>query len=69
MNLFRSEEHLGRWLAGRPAGAVIPARQLRELAFAWYAGRLAAGWQPRTLAQSQAILSSAGLTSDFWRLG
>jgi hypothetical protein len=24
MNLFRSEEHIDRWLAGREAGATIP---------------------------------------------
>ena len=28
MNLFRSEEHVERWLAGRAPGATIPVAQL-----------------------------------------
>ena len=35
MNLFRSEEHIGRWLGGREPGATIPVEKLSELAHAW----------------------------------
>jgi hypothetical protein len=68
MNLFRSEEHVNRWLAGRPAGATLDVATLSELARAWWHDRLAADWRPRTRAQSQAILEALGLTGDFWRL-
>lgn len=68
MNLFRSEEHVERWLSGRPAGATIPVTQLCELAYAWWADRLAPGWRSRTRNESQAILSAVGLEGDFWRL-
>jgi hypothetical protein len=68
MNLFRSEEHVERWLAGRPAGATIPVATLSELAHAWYDDRLAPDWVPHTREQNQAILDSVGLTGEFWRL-
>lgn len=68
MNLFRSEGHVERWLAGRPPGATIPVTTLAELAHAWYEDRLAADWVPHTREQNQAILDSLGLTGEFWRL-
>lgn len=68
MRLFRSEEHVDRWLDGRPRGAVIPIDQLADLAHAWWSDRLAPDWRPRTPAQSQAILDAVGLTGSFWRL-
>ena len=34
MNLFRSEEHVTRWLAGRPGGATLPVSTLSALAHA-----------------------------------
>jgi hypothetical protein len=40
MNLFRSEEHIQRWLAGRESGATIPVEKLSELAHAWWDDRL-----------------------------
>ena len=40
MNLFRSEEHIARWLGGRPPGATIPATQLCDLAHAWWGDRI-----------------------------
>jgi hypothetical protein len=69
MNLFRSEEHVERWLAGRPPGATIPVSTLSELAHAWYDDRIASDWMPHTREQNQAILDSVGLTGEFWRLG
>ena len=68
MNLFRSEEHIERWLAGRSPGATIPVTTLCDLARAWWSDRLAPGWQPHTRDQNQAILDGVGLTGAFWQL-
>jgi hypothetical protein len=68
MNLFRSEEHLQRWLAGRTPGATLTVDKLCELAHAWYHDRLDADWRPHTLEQNQAILDRLRLTDAFWRL-
>jgi hypothetical protein len=68
MNLFRSEEHVQRWLAGRRPGATIPVTRLAELAIGWWSSRLSPDWRPRTPAESQAILDGLGLTGPFWRL-
>jgi hypothetical protein len=68
MNLFRSEEHVEQWLAGRPAGATIPVAALADLAHAWWQDRLAPDWRPHTRDQNQAILDGLGLTGEFWRL-
>jgi hypothetical protein len=68
MNLFRSEEHVDRWLAGRPAGATITVARLAELAHAWWRDRLAPDWRPHTREQNQAILEGLGLTGPFWQL-
>ena len=69
MLLFRSEEHVERWLAGRVGGATIPIQTLAELANAWWGDRLAPDWVPRTREQNQAILDRLGLSGDFWKLG
>jgi hypothetical protein len=68
MNLFRSEEHIERWLAGRAPGATITATTLGELAHAWWSDRLEPDWQPHSREQNQAILDQVGLIGDFWRL-
>ena len=68
MNLFRSEEHLTRWLRGRRPGVTLEVRTLSELAYAWWGDRLDPDWTPRTRAQNQAILDRLGLTGDAWRL-
>jgi hypothetical protein len=68
MNLFRSEEHVERWLAGREPGVTIPVVKLAELAEAWWHDRLAEDWRPRSTEQNQAILDGLGLTGEFWRL-
>lgn len=68
MPLFRSEEHVERWLAGRPPGATLPVSQLAALARVWWHDRLAPDWRPHTRAENQAILDGVGLTGDFWRL-
>ena len=68
MNLFRSGEHVDRWLAGRPAGATLPVTTLSALAHAWWGDRLAPDWQPHTREQNQAILDRLGLSDEFWQL-
>jgi hypothetical protein len=68
MNLFRSEEHVARWLGDREPGATIPVTKLSELAHAWWHDRLAPDWRPRSRDESAAILERLGLTGDFWRL-
>jgi hypothetical protein len=69
MLVFRSEDHLSRWLAGRQPGATIPITKLAELAEAWWWDRLDPDWQPHTRVQNQAILDRLGLTGEFWQLG
>jgi hypothetical protein len=68
MNLFRSEEHIGRWLGGRKPGATITVAKLGELARAWWSDRLAADWKPHNREHNQRILDDLGLTGEFWRL-
>ena len=68
MNLFRSEEHITRWLDGREPGATITVAKLSELAQAWWDDRLSPEWQPHTRDQNQAILDRLGLTGEFWTL-
>jgi hypothetical protein len=68
MNLFRSEEHIERWLDGREPGGTIPVTKLAELAVEWWGDRLDPDWRPHMLEQNQAILDRLGLTGDFWRL-
>jgi len=68
MNLFRSEEHLERWLAGRNPGATTTVAILSELAHAWWDDRFSTEWVPHTREQNQAILDRLGLTTPFWQL-
>ena len=67
MNLFRSEEHIARWLGGRRPGATIPVTTLAALGHRWYGDRLAPDWQPHSREQNEAILAGVGLTNGFWR--
>jgi hypothetical protein len=68
MNLFRSEEHIARWLGEREPGVTIPVTKLAELADAWWADRLAPDWRPHTREQNMAILERLGLGGEFWAL-
>ena len=70
MSLFRSEEHLDRWLTktGRTKGAVVPLEQVWRLARAWYSDPRGADWRPRTRDENQVVLASVGLTGQFWQL-
>ena len=69
MNLFRSEEHVSRWLGDRAPGATLPVATLAALARAWWGDRLDPAWRPHSREQNQAILDGLGLTGPFWRLG
>jgi aryl-alcohol dehydrogenase-like predicted oxidoreductase len=68
MNLFRSEEHVGRWLGDREPGETIPVATLCALAHSWWDDRLSPEWRPHTRDANQAILDRLGLDSPFWRL-
>ena len=68
MNLFRSEEHVTRWLGARPAGAIISVTRLSELAHAWWSDRLSPQWTPHTRQHNETLLRRVGLVDDFWRL-
>jgi hypothetical protein len=68
MNLFRTEEHIDRWLGARAPGVTITVNKLSELAQAWWHDRVAPDWRPHTRAQNQAILDRVGLVGSFWQL-
>ena len=68
MNLFRSEEHVDRWLGSRRAGASLPVTVLSALAHAWWGDRLDPQWAPHTRQTNQALLDRLGLTGAFWQL-
>ena len=68
MNLFRSEEHIGRWLGSRDPGVTISVSKLCELAHAWWGPRIDPNWRPRTPEQNPAILNGLGLTDAVWDL-
>ena len=68
MNLFRSEEHITRWLGGREPGVTIAVAKLAELAYAWWDDRISPDWVPHTREQNQSILERLGLTGAFWQL-
>ena len=68
MNLFRSEEHIARWLGMRRPGATMPVTKLAELAQAWWDDRLAPDWRPHTRDENTAILERLGLVGEFWTL-
>jgi hypothetical protein len=68
MNLFRSEEHIDRWLGGRARGATMPITKLSQLAQAWWSDRLSRDWTPHTREQNMRILERLGLTDEFWQL-
>jgi len=70
MSLFRSEEHVERWLRAtfNERGAIVPLAQVWELAKAWYSDPRDPAWKPRSREESQRVLESVGLTGAFWEL-
>ena len=49
-------------------GLVVPLAQVWRLAKAWYLDPRNPAWRPRTRDETQAVLTSVGLTGDFWTL-
>jgi hypothetical protein len=70
MLLFRSEEHLDRWLAGgaHPAGERMTAEHQWVLARLWFEGRDSPEWRPRTADEVHEVFRAAGLEGPFWTL-
>ena len=70
MSLFRTEEHVERWLrsSGRALGAIVPLDTVWELAKAWYVDPRDPDWRPRVRNESQRVLASVGLVGEFWEL-
>jgi len=70
MLLFRSEEHVEKWLAqrGLQRGAIFSLKQCWQMAHLWYHDRLSPNYSRRTAAEAEAAFESIGLTGAFWRL-
>lgn len=70
MLLFRSGEHVERWLGQwkRRKGATLTLRQGWGLAQAWYSNRLSPVWRPKTEKETISAFSHLGLRGEFWRL-
>lgn len=70
MLLFRDEEHVERWCAGREMrrGALLSSDQAWRLAKGWYETKLHSDWRRHTLAEAESLFGSIGLTDDFWNL-
>ena len=70
MLLFRSEEHVDRWLAQKhlSRGETFTVAQGFGLG-AWYADRMHPDFRRRSADEAEAFFASLGLTSAFWKLG
>ena len=70
MLVFRSEEHVDRWIAaGHPQGERMTMQQQWTLAQRWFKGRNRPEWNKRTPKEAEEVLRSVGLMSDFWSFG
>ena len=69
MSLFRSEEHALKWIQVRhyERGEIISLAQVWKLAKAWFIDPRDPDWVPRSREATQAVLTSVGLTSEFWK--
>jgi hypothetical protein len=70
MLLFRSEEHVQRWIEERriPIGGTLTTDQGWRLADAWFHDRLDLEWRRRTPDEAQSLFDEIGLSGPFWRL-
>ncbi len=68
--LFRSEEHVARWLAerGLECGATMTVEQQWRLAQAWYSNRLSPSYRRKTPQEAEAVFAEVGLSGPFWRV-
>ena len=70
MLIFLSEDHIDEWCTfrARPRGGTMSTEQCWQLAHKWYSDKLSPDWRRKTLEESEAMLSSIGLTEPFWSL-
>lgn len=70
MLLFRSEEHVSRWVAAHPGceGETVSLDRIWALAQRWFATRLDPDWRRWSQEETRAIFDSVGLTGPFWEL-
>lgn len=71
MLIFRSEEHLAKWLKDwhMSQGAILSLEQCWQLAQAFYGpDRRAPEWRRKTVDEIEALFAELGFTSPFWRL-
>lgn len=67
---FRSAEDVDAWSERHaiPRGAVVPIRQVAELARVWYGKHADPDWQKWSIEQAREIFNEVGLTGPFWAL-
>lgn len=67
---FADASEVAPWCArhGLPQGAIVPVRQVLELARAWYGGHLREDWRKWTLDEARAIFARVGLSGDVWAM-
>jgi len=70
MSLFRSEDHVERWLSRNrfERGKSMPIDAVLRLARDWYADPRSESWRPRSRDESQRVLTEAGFVGEFWQL-
>ncbi|HUF52778.1 MAG TPA: hypothetical protein VMR52_03250 [Dehalococcoidia bacterium] len=70
MLLFRSEEHVARWLEQRQMkpGSIFTVDQGWSMARIWYGDRLSPEYRRPSAAEAEAIFAKLGLGGDFWKL-
>jgi|RhiMetdeSRZDD1v2_1073273.scaffolds.fasta_scaffold20154_3 hypothetical protein len=70
MLLFRSEEHVERWLEARSLerGSIFTPNQMWTVAKTWFESRLARDWRRFSVDEAQALFDRAGLRGAFWQL-
>jgi len=71
MLIFRSEEHLAKWLKDwhMSHGATISLEHCWQLAKAVYGpDRRVPDWRRKTVEEMEALFAEVGFTSPFWHL-
>ncbi|MEO6061061.1 MAG: hypothetical protein ABIQ99_03880 [Thermoflexales bacterium] len=71
MLIFRSEDHLSKWLTDwrMPLGAIISLEQCWTLAQVFYEpDRRDPGYRRKTVDELETLFTEMGFTSEFWRL-
>lgn len=68
--VFQSEADVDKWCERHAIakGAVVPIRQVWQLAKVWYGNHLNPEWVKWTAAEAQAIFESVGLTGEHWAI-